>query len=277
MSTYCIGDVQGCSDELQSLLHLIQFNPQKDTLWFTGDLVNRGPQSLEVLRFVKLLNERSIALMVLGNHDLHLLAVVNQSTPLKAEDTFQDILNAPDCVELCNWLRQQPLIHHDRGWTLVHAGLPPQWDLAQANACAREVETVLRSERHQEFTSHMYGNSPHCWDEKLSGWERLRVITNYFTRLRFCDTAGNVEFTSKGESHKMPEGFLPWFRIPNRFNKNLTILFGHWAALQGKTDEPNTYALDTGCVWGHALTAMRLEDKKKFSLPCPAHQQINSK
>jgi bis(5'-nucleosyl)-tetraphosphatase (symmetrical) len=271
MSTYCIGDVQGCFDELQALLKLINFN-QKDTLWFTGDLVNRGPQSLEVLRFVKSLNERSIT--VLGNHDLHLLAVVNQSAPSQKQDDLQDILDAPDCDQLCEWLRHQPLIHHDLGYTLVHAGIPPQWDLDTAIARAKEVQDVLCSDQYKKFTDHMYGDQPDCWSDDLRGWERLRVITNYFTRLRFCDKNGKVDLKLKGEPHHASAGFMPWFKIPSRLNKNLTLLFGHWAALQGETDEPHVYALDTGCVWGHRLTALRLEDKQKFSLPCKTYQKL---
>jgi bis(5'-nucleosyl)-tetraphosphatase (symmetrical) len=269
MATYCIGDVQGCFVELQSLLTHIQFNPKQDTLWFTGDLVNRGPQSLEVLRFIKSLDK---TVVVLGNHDLHLLAIVYGCVKQKPHDTLQDILVAPDRKELCDWLRQQPLLHHDAqiGFTLVHAGLPPQWDLQKAMHCAKEVEHVLRGDNYLEFLKHLYGNEPDRWDENLTSWERLRVITNYFTRLRFCKGDGTLELATKGKLHTPPAGYLPWFKIANRQSKDLKILFGHWAALEGKTDELNVYALDTGCVWGNCLSAMRLEDGKRFSVRCSA-------
>jgi bis(5'-nucleosyl)-tetraphosphatase (symmetrical) len=268
MSTYCIGDVQGCFDELQNLLQKIKFNLQTDYLWFTGDLVNRGPKSLDVLRFVKNLGERAV--VVLGNHDLHLLAVAYGHVKPHQQDTLQEILQAPDCQELCDWLGQQPLLHHDAklNFTLVHAGLPPQWDLSKAQQCASEVESVLRNNNHQEFFAHLYGDEPACWNENLTGFDRLRIITNYFTRLRFCKPDGTLELQTKGESNNPPPEFLPWFKIPNRQNKDLKILFGHWAALNGKADEPNIYALDTGCVWGNCLTAMCLETGKLFNVLC---------
>lgn len=274
MSHYCIGDVQGCFSELTALLTKINFDPKHDTLWFTGDLVNRGPQSLEVLRYVKSLGDR--ALTVLGNHDLHLLAVVSGKAKVKSQDTFDDILNAPDCNELCDWLRQQPLLHHDAklGYALVHAGLPPQWNLEKALQCAHEVESVLRSDKYADFFAHMYGNEPNRWDEKLTGNDRLRIITNYLTRLRFCDAKGTLELITKSESHTPPHGYLPWFKIPQRKTKILNILFGHWAALGGHTDEAHVYALDTGCVWGNCLSALRLEDGQRFSVHCTPYQSI---
>jgi bis(5'-nucleosyl)-tetraphosphatase (symmetrical) len=268
MSTYCIGDVQGCFDQLQQLLQKIQFDSARDRLWFTGDLVNRGPKSLDVLRFIKNLGDRAI--VVLGNHDLHLLAVAYGHATQHKQDTLQEILLAPDKDKLCNWLRQQPLLHHDAvlGFTLVHAGLAPQWNLNAAQQHAHEVETVLRGNNYQDFFAHLYGNQPACWDEKLSGWDRLRIITNYFTRLRFCKPDGTLELQTKGESHTPPPEFLPWFKIPNRKNKDLKIIFGHWAALAGKTDESNVHALDTGCVWGHCLTTLCLETGERFSIEC---------
>lgn len=270
MATYCIGDVQGCFVELKNLLATINFDPQSDTLWFTGDLVNRGPDSLQVLRFIKALGDRAIT--VLGNHDLHFLALAaNPKSEIHSQyDTLDELLAAPDCADLCAWLRQQPLLHHDAsvGFTMVHAGLPPQWDLVKAQRCAQEVEQVLRSDRYIEFFTHLYGNQPNCWNEDLTGWDRLRVITNYFTRLRFCTMEGVLELNTKGESHKPPAGYLPWFKISHRLNQDLKIVFGHWAALEGKTDTPNVYALDTGCAWGRCLSAMRLEDLKWFSVKC---------
>lgn len=269
MPNYAIGDVQGCFLELQQMLEKINFNRDRDKLWFTGDLVNRGPDSLKTLRFVKELQEKNLAITVLGNHELHLLAVVFAQATLKPKDTLDEILQAPDCLELCHWLRQQPLLHHDAmlGYTMIHAGLAPQWNLRKAITCAQEVENALRNSSYKDFLTNLYGNMPACWNEKLTGWERLRLITNYLTRIRFCDALGTLELDTKGESHLSPTGFLPWFKIPSRENKNLKIIFGHWAALQGITNEPNVFALDTGCVWGNSLSAMRLEDEVRFFVP----------
>jgi bis(5'-nucleosyl)-tetraphosphatase (symmetrical) len=268
MATYAIGDVQGCFDELNALLQLIKFDETTDQLWLTGDLVNRGPKSLAVLRFLR--NLKKPPIMVLGNHDLHLLAAAYGVEPVKEKDTFSDILNAVDGLELCDWLRQQPLLYHDAdlNFTLVHAGLLPQWDLAKAQQCALEVSNVLREGDFRAFLHHMYGSTPTCWDEKLTGWDRLRFITNCFTRIRFCDQQGHLDLRSKGKVGSQPAGFMPWFKVPGRLHASNRILFGHWAALEGKADEPNVYALDTGCVWGRCLTAMRLEDQKLFSVNC---------
>lgn len=266
MATYAIGDVQGCFDELLCLLERIKFDPVNDTLWFTGDLVNRGPKSLEVLRFLKKIKNCQV---VLGNHDLHLLSVVYAGASLEPKDTLDAILNAPDREELCIWLRHRSLLHHDAslGFTLIHAGLSPQWDLNRAIACAREVETVLRGDNYVEFFKNMYGDTPSQWSENLTGWDRLRVIINCLTRLRFCDMKGNLELVSKGRN--LPsKAYFPWFKLPNRRSKGLKILFGHWAALGGQTNEPHVYALDTGCVWGHSLTALRLEDTARISIDC---------
>jgi bis(5'-nucleosyl)-tetraphosphatase (symmetrical) len=266
MATYAIGDVQGCFDPLLRLLDKIDYDPLNDTLWFTGDLVNRGPKSLEVLRFIKKLRNSHV---VLGNHDLHLLSIVYTGASLEPEDTFQTILKAPDKEELCTWLRHRSLLHHDPilDYTLVHAGFPPQWDLNKAIKCAEEVQTVLRGKHFIDFFINMYGNEPFQWNDSLVGWDRLRCITNCLTRLRFCDIKGNLELNTKGISD--PAGdYFPWFKLPNRRSKGLKILFGHWAALRGQTNEPNVYALDTGCVWGGCLTAMRLEDKERISINC---------
>ncbi len=277
MSNFAIGDVQGCFDELQTLLQLIHFNPARDYLWFTGDLVNRGPKSLEVLRFVKALGEHAI--VVLGNHDLHLLAVNCNPENLNKNDTLDDILQAPDREELCNWLRQRPLLYHDvnLGYTMVHAGIPPQWDLNAALEHAHEVETVLQSPDYGNFFPHMYGDEPSRWDDHLSGWPRLRMISNYLTRMRFCDATGTLELHTKGTPAAPPPGLMPWFKIPTRANRSLKIIFGHWAALAGQTEEPGVYALDTGCAWGHHLSAMRLEDEAWFSVPCAQSQILPNK
>lgn len=266
MSTYAIGDIQGCFDSLLRLLDKINFDSQNDSLWFTGDLVNRGPKSLEALRFIKKLNNSHI---VLGNHDLHFLSVVYAGVRSDPKNNLQQILNAPDIEELCHWLRNRSLLHHDAnlGYTLVHAGFPPQWDLDKALLCSEEVENILKGECYIEFLKNMYGNEPSRWSDSLIGWERLRCITNCLTRLRFCDIKGNLEFTAKGVN-AISDNYLPWFKIPNRRSKGLNILFGHWAALQGQTNESNVFALDTGCVWGRCLTAMRLEDKMRMSIDC---------
>lgn len=265
MATYAIGDVQGCYDELLALLDLIAFEPQKDCLWFAGDLVNRGPQSLEVLRFIKQLPHTHI---VLGNHDLHLLALANGHAHHK--HTLHDVLNAPDLSELINWLRQQPLLHYDThlNYLMVHAGLPPQWDLTIAQQCAQEVEAILRSEHYAELLKNMYGDEPNKWQPNLIGLERQRFIINALTRIRFCDKEGRLNLHTKTGLEAQPTGYLPWFKIPGRLNGSLQIVFGHWAALQGVTEEARVHALDTGCVWGNALTAMRLEDGQRFSVAC---------
>ncbi len=268
MAVYAIGDIQGCFRELQHLLDYLHFDPTQDRLWFAGDLVNRGLHSLETLRFVRNLGDA--ALTVLGNHDLHLLAAADNPARIKARDTLNPILDAPDREELLDWLRHQPLLHHDAtlGFTLVHAGLPPQWDLAQAQACAREVETVLRSADHADYFAHMYGDGPERWSEELSGWERLRFITNCLTRLRYCDSDGRTALTFKGAPGSQPAGFMPWFSLPQRRSRDLNILFGHWSTL-GLRDETGIYPLDTGCLWGGQLTALRLDTPPQWlRIPC---------
>lgn len=268
MTTYAIGDIQGCFKEFMQLLELIEFNPSKDNLWLTGDLVNRGTHSLETLRFVKSLGTHCVT--VLGNHDLGMLAIARGAEPYDpAEHSFQDVLQAPDREELLVWLESQPLLHYDSdlNFVLVHAGLHPAWDLTLARALAQEVETVLRSPAKFELYSHLYGNTPDHWDPALTGFDRLRFIINCMTRLRFCSPEGQLDLNTKSSDHSAAT-FDPWFSIPTRRSKGLNILFGHWAALQGNCSEPQVFALDTGCVWGHSLTALRLEDQKRFSVAC---------
>jgi bis(5'-nucleosyl)-tetraphosphatase (symmetrical) len=275
MSTYVIGDVQGCYAELQALLTHIQFNSTQDYLWFTGDLVNRGPHSLEVLRFVKSLGDHQQ--IVLGNHDLHLLALAHGAHAGWHDDTLKNILTAPDREELITWLSQQPLLYHDKKWNtvLVHAGLAPTWDLATAKQLAKEVENAIQNSlTAPEFFQHMYGNEPNHWGANLTKWDRLRCITNYLTRARFCHPDGRLVL-EKTDGLESAGNLIPWFQIPHRASANLKILFGHWAALGGVTNTPNTYALDTGCVWGYRLTAMRLEDEQRFSVACK--QQLPNK
>jgi bis(5'-nucleosyl)-tetraphosphatase (symmetrical) len=270
MAVYAIGDIQGCDDEFAQLLRELDFSPSRDTLWLVGDLVNRGPRSLEVLRRVKALG--SSAITVLGNHDLHLLAVVlSPHEPIKAKDTLQSILSAPDRDELIHWLRHRQMLHHDTqlGYTMIHAGLPPQWDLAQAQSCARELETVLRDERQcRELFANMYGDKPDRWSDDLRGMERLRFITNCLTRLRYCRADGTLELKYKGEVQKAPGHLMPWFKVPERRSRATRIVCGHWSAL-GYHNEDGVLAIDTGCVWGEKLCAVRLEQS-----PQPAHQPI---
>lgn len=267
MATYAIGDIQGCFDEFKQLLELIQFSEQ-DQLWIAGDLVNRGSDSLSTLRFIKSLGERAV--IVLGNHDLHLLAVYYGAVSAKRADTLSPILQAPDCAELMHWLRKQKLMYYSEKFNavLVHAGIPPCWTIRKARKRAKEVETVLKSTLAREFFNHMYGNQPDCWSNLHEGWERLRLITNYFTRMRFCDPNGKLDFSAKGTLESQPPGYLPWFKLPRKDPKehSVQILFGHWAALEGEADEAHVIALDTGCVWGNKLTAFRLEDKQFFSV-----------
>ena len=269
MSTYVVGDLQGCYRELQQLLAKVKFDPANDVLWLTGDLVNRGPQSLECLRLVKSLGKSAVT--VLGNHDLHLLAVAMSGASNKKKDTLADILSAPDCDELMEWLRHQPLMVIDktRKLALVHAGVFPGWNITQARGFAKEVENVLQSDRCLHFLQHMYGNEPENWNEKLRGLDRLRFITNAFTRMRLCAVSNvseennALELRYKKDLTDMPAGYAPWF---TRFvpPSGWRVLFGHWAALENHTGINNIIALDSGCVWGRFLTMLRIEDGKYF-------------
>ncbi len=272
MAVYAIGDVQGCYDELRALLDALGFDPERDRLWLTGDLVNRGSQSLEVLRFVRGLGER--AQVVLGNHDLHLLAIAAGVRPPRRKDHLEPVLQAPDREELLDWLRARPLLHSDAtlGWALVHAGLPPQWDLAEACARAAELEAVLRGEEHDAFFRNMYGDGPALWSAKLSGWKRLRYITNCFTRLRFCDAKGRLALGAKGPPGSQSQKYLPWFAVPGRASAGERIVFGHWSTL-GFHASGGAHCVDTGCIWGGELTALRLgrEPPERFSVSCAMH------
>lgn len=264
MATYAIGDVQGCYAPLCRLLEKINYDPAADRLWFTGDLINRGPDSLKTLRFIHDLQPT----VVLGNHDLHYLAVTLGAQSIAKKDTFDDLLNAEENDALAQWLSQQRLLHHDAalGFTLVHAGIPPQWSLAQAQTYAEELHDAMRAEDPTAFYQNLYGDQPDCWDESLTGTARLRCITNYFTRMRFCDHAGRLDLRSKSGLDSAPPGFMPWFAHPERKMKSQSIVFGHWAALQGQVDHPHVFAVDGGCVWGGKLIALRLEDLVRFSV-----------
>ena len=267
MATFAIGDLQGCYREFRELLDLIHFDSAKDKLWLVGDIVNRGPDSLSVLRFVKALKESLI--MVLGNHDLHLLMVAAGCAKLHRNDTLQDILDAPDKDELLHWLRQQKLLHVDGNYVMVHAGLLPSWTVAQASVLANLVETTLRGENFDELCAYMYGNQPDHWEDSLQGYERLRVVINAMTRMRVCSPEGKMDFSHKGLVQDTPAGYLPWFDTPNRASREATIICGHWSAL-GLQIRNNLIALDTGCLWGGSLTAIRLEDRQVFQVTCGA-------
>jgi len=268
MAVYAIGDIQGCFNELQGLLDQINFDPHQDKLWFAGDLVNRGPDSLETLRFLHRLN----VVTVLGNHDLHLLATAHIPKYRKHKDTLEQVMHAPDGAELMEWLRHQPLLHHDTGtgYTLIHAGLPPQWDLDKARHCAAEVEQVLRGGNYIEFFDAMYGNHPVQWSDDLQGWDRLRFITNCLTRLRYCDSNGRLALEQKGPPGSQPRHLKPWFKWKQRKSRGMNILFGHWSTL-GPYDKKGIHALDTGCLWGGALTALRLDRNppERIEYDCP--------
>ncbi|MCK4704525.1 MAG: symmetrical bis(5'-nucleosyl)-tetraphosphatase [Gammaproteobacteria bacterium] len=273
MATYAIGDIQGCYDELRQLLKKINFKSDCDTVWFTGDLVNRGPKSLETLRFIKSLKDNAIS--VLGNHDLHLLAIAYTQKKAGRYDTLEEIFNAPDREDLLNWLEHQPLIHIDNvtNIAMVHAAIHPQWSFDKAQSLATEVESVLQSEQHISFYENMYGDKPEIWSDDLQDWQRLRYITNVFTRLRFCEKNGALALSYKCEPGAQPEELHPWFSIETRCSRNDSIIFGHWSTLilAGDIQYTNVYPLDTGCLWGGHLTAMRIDDGSfsKTALQCP--------
>jgi len=259
MAIYAVGDVQGCAAELATLLERLHFQPATDRLWFVGDLVNRGPRSLDVMRFVAGLGEAAV--VTLGNHDLHLLALARGHARFRDSDRpLQAVLEAPDREPLLDWLQSRPMLHHDAqlGVTVLHAGLPPQWDVALARTCAGELERALRSDRSGALFEEMYGNEPDLWRDDLDGPDRLRFITNALTRLRACDRQGRMLLKLKGPPQQLPDGALPWFRAPGRRSAGARIVCGHWSAL-GYVDEAGVLALDTGCVWGGTLTAQRLD------------------
>lgn len=269
MATYAIGDIQGCRAPLERLLERLRFDPAADRLWLTGDLVNRGPDSLGTLRLVRALGEAVVA--VLGNHDLHLLAVAYGGRGGR-RDTFDDVLSAPDRDELLDWLRRRPLLHRDPalGWTLIHAGLPPQWDLDQAAACAAEAQAALRGLDAHRLLHSMYGDHPDRWCPDLRGVERIRFTINCLTRLRYCDAKGRLLLKIKGEpGETVPAHAVAWFRHPQRASRGERIVFGHWSALQPKAwPQEQVWCLDTGCVWGEQLTALNLETLDAVACDC---------
>ena len=268
MAVYAIGDVQGCHDQLVALLDLVEFEPERDRLCFVGDLVNRGPASLAVLRFVESLGDR--ATVVLGNHDLHLLAAAAGARPLRKKDTFHDVLEASDRERLLDWLRTRPLIHREPGHVVVHAGVPPQWTIEDAVAAARRLEAVVRGPQSGAFFARMYGDRPDMWSADLEGWDYLRFVTNALTRMRYCHVDGRIDVADSAPPGRQAHGLVPWFACDGRRSHGTPIVFGHWATLQ--TEAPldprhGVYHVDTGCVWGGSLTALRLDDRATFSVP----------
>ncbi len=270
MSTYAIGDIQGCAERLDALLVLIHAESPDAQLIFLGDLVNRGPDSLGTLRKIHSLGSR--ARVVLGNHDLHLLAVSLGIRKPHPADTVMDILQADDRDELLTWLRHQSLALYEQEHLLVHAGVLPQWSTTQVLSLANEVETRLRSEAWGDFLRDLYGNEPTSWHDDLQGAARMRCIVNGLTRLRYCTAAGEMEFITKESPGNPLPGYMPWFSVPNRKTDDTTVIFGHWSTL-GLSLQDNIIGLDTGCVWGGKLTALRLSDRGLLQVACPQYQR----
>ena len=265
MATYAIGDIQGCHAALQALLGEVGFSASRDRLWLVGDLVNRGDASLEVLRFVRSLGRAAVT--TLGNHDLHLIMLAEGCSRRNKEDTLDAVLAAPDRDELLAWLRAQSMFHVEDEYAMVHAGVLPQWSIPQARELGREVELALNGTDYADFLANMWGSEPAAWSDHLRGWDRLRVIVNAMTRMRFCTPDGRMEFRSKGPLDSAPPGHLPWFAVPGRASATHTVVCGHWSAL-GFRREERLLALDSGCLWGGCLTAVRLEDRKAFQFRC---------
>ena len=263
MATYAIGDIQGCYDELQQLLAKIRYDPRRDKLWFCGDLVNRGGQSLQTLRLIHGLREQSI--VTLGNHDLSLLAIAQRrpEAQSKVNPELREVLFADDAPVLMEWLRSQKLLHHDEqlNWTMVHAGLAPMWTLRQAQRSAQEVERELGGPRHPRLLKNLFGNRPAAWNSRLQGIERMRASINTLTRMRYCDIQGRIDFESKGIPGTQKPGMYPWFEVPGMRRRETRIVCGHWSAL-GRFAGIGIHAIDTGCVWGGQLTALRLDTEE---------------
>ena len=272
MAVFAIGDVQGCKDELDTLLDRLQFDASRDRLWFVGDLVNRGPRSLDTLRFVKSLGDAAIA--VLGNHDLHLLAIARGGADWrKGDEGLRPIVEAPDANELLDWLQARPLLHHDPrlGVSLLHAGLPPQWSLQTAESCALDVQRRLLGEKAGQLYARMYGNEPDTWRDDLDGWDRIRFTINALTRLRVCDAGtGRMVLKFKGAPADAPRGTQPWFRIAWRKSAGERLVVGHWSAM-GYVNEDRVLGLDTGCVWGGTLTGQRIDTNAAEPVQVPSH------
>lgn len=276
MAVYAIGDIQGCYDQLRRLLDQVNFDPAADRLWLVGDLVNRGPRSVETLQYVKGLGESAVT--VLGNHDLHVMALAMGLRKHSPRDQIDTLLEHSERDALFDWLRQQPLLHHDEalGYTMVHAGLAPEWDLDTARQCAREVESILKSDQCHDLITAMYGDEPDRWSADVSGINRWRFIINCFTRMRYCDAQGRLVLKGKGPPREAPAGLVPWFQVPFRKSRNLKIIFGHWSTL-GRYDGDGVYCIDSGCVWGGALTALRIDRAPEWhSIRCPEACPVNA-
>lgn len=273
MTIYAVGDIQGCHDELRRLLDLVHFDPRHDRLWCVGDLVNRGPDSLQTLRFLRSLGNACTA--VLGNHDLHFLAVASGAFTEGKVRSLRALLDAADCQELFDWTRQLPLAHREDvatregniSFLMVHAGIAPGWKFKQTVRLAGEVESALRGPDYRHFLASMYGNKPDQWDPALTGEKRLRVITNVLTRIRFCTPDGHLDFSAKGETGSAPPGHVPWFTL-QRPRRHKRLLFGHWAMLDGHTGRDDIIGLDTGCAWGRAMTLLRLDTGERHQVSC---------
>lgn len=265
MAIYAIGDLQGCFTPFRRLLDLIRFDPACDKLWLVGDIVNRGPDSLALLRYIKQVGDAMVT--VLGNHDLHLLMVASGIAKSQPGDTLQSILAAPDRDELLYWLRQQKLFHRDGAYAMVHAGLLPAWTIDRAEQLAGEVENALRQDDYPAPFVQIYGNEPDHWQDTFTGHIRLRVIVNAMTRMRICTADGKMNFSFKGNLSSIPHDYWPWFNVPQRASRDYTVVCGHWSAL-GLHVTDRLIALDSGCVWGGRLSAIRLEDRAIFQLPC---------
>lgn len=263
MRTFAVGDIQGCTPALLKLLDTVNFDPSSDELWCVGDLVNRGPDSLGTLEFLHSI--RKSCKLVLGNHDLHLLAIASGAKSIKPDNDLDRILESDNADKLFKWLRKQPLLRWDKKKKLAmcHAGIPPMWDLKKAKSLSEEVEIVLQSKHYKTFFKHMYGNTPERWDDDLVGTDRLRTITNYFTRMRFLGPNGELDLKNKQANSDENSQLLAWFSYPNQLKKN-TLLFGHWAALNGVFDQQNIIGLDTGCVWGGPLTLLHVESDQLY-------------
>jgi bis(5'-nucleosyl)-tetraphosphatase (symmetrical) len=267
MAIYAVGDVQGCYEELSRLLDALKVDAGSDELWFVGDLVNRGPRSLDVLRLVKSLGRAAI--VTLGNHDMHLLAFAHRATTREPDAALRPVLEAADCGELVEWLRNRPLAHYrpDLNTLMVHAGVAREWDPLTTVKLAREVERTLRGDECEPFLREMYGNQPDRWSASLAGTERLRFVLNCLTRIRYCRADGSLDFTEHGPPGSQPPGLAPWFDLPGRIAQFVRIVFGHWSSL-GFLQRANLLGLDTGCVWGRTLTAVRLDGPARvFSVP----------
>nr|WP_174407402.1 symmetrical bis(5'-nucleosyl)-tetraphosphatase [Basilea psittacipulmonis] len=256
---WAIGDVQGCGDTLVKLLSQPLISDENTQYWFAGDLINRGPKSLQTLRYIMSLGDKAVC--VLGNHDLHLLAVYAGIRTMNKSDTLQEILDAPDVEDIIDWLRSKPLAYYSCGHLMVHAGVMSRWDLETTLRLSNEVSQALQSKKWQKYLKKMYGNEPNQWKESLTGSKRLRVIVNGFTRMRMCNRKGGMEFTYKDSPEKVKDALMPWFDVPGRLTENERIVFGHWSTLGLKITK-HLLALDTGCVWGGQLSAVRLKDNR---------------